>query len=253
MRWDGSTWTRPDIGDVKTMFSGMIHFGPNDIWVAGYDGHMLHWDGHTWTDSNIGGDEYILSLAGRAPNDIWGVGIGGRIVHYNGSEWLTVASPTQEQLGELRLLPDGTGWAVGWDITYFDGQQWRQEPSPTGKLLMSLALLSDHDGWAVGAEGVKLRLGPSYSAAGAVTDRSGEPLVGVELYSSQGEAVFTAVDGSYLFGDLAAGSVTITPTLKGWVFEPPSRTFTAPPAAEGLDFTARRVYRLYLPLVYKQY
>lgn len=253
MHWNGSVWTRPDLGGLQTMFSGMINFGPNDLWVSGYGGVMLHYDGHTWSNSPLGETDYILSLAGRAPNDIWGVGTGGEIVHWDGSAWQVVESPTELQLTELKLLPDGTGWAAGWDIARFDGQQWRLDRSPTGKLMMSLALTSDHDGWAVGAEGVKLRLGPSYSARGAVTDQSGEPLVGVELYSSQGEAVFTAVDGSYLFGDLAAGSVTITPTLKGWVFEPPSRTFTAPPAVEGLDFTAQRVYRLYLPLVYKQY
>ena len=253
MQWNGSAWTRPDLGDLKTMFSGMVNFGPNDIWVSGYGGVMLHYDGHTWSSDLIGGEtDYILSLAGRAPNDIWGVGVGGAIVHYDGTAWQNVESPTELQLGELKLLPDGTGWAAGWDIARFDGQQWRLERSPTGKLMMSLALTSDHDGWAVGAEGVKLCLGPSYSARGAVTDQSGEPLVGVEIYSSQSEVVFTDVDGSFVFGDLAADSITITPTLKGWVFGPPSRTFTAPPAAEGLDFTAQRYYPVYLPLVCKQ-
>ncbi len=248
MRWDGSAWTRPNIGDVQTMFSGMINFGPNDIWVAGYDNHILHWDGHAWVDSSFGGD-YILSMAGRAPNDIWGVGIEGRIVHYDGSGWGVVASPTEEQLGDIKLLPDGTGWAVGWDMVYFDGQQWRKVQSPTGKLLMSLTLLSEHEGWAVGAEGVKLRLGPAYSASGLVADTQGNPIAGVEVFNSQSQVAFSDVDGSYRFDDLAGGSITITPTLKGWTFDPPARTFSAPPAPEDINFVGRPLTKTYLPLM----
>jgi photosystem II stability/assembly factor-like uncharacterized protein len=250
MHWDGSAWSRPDLGDLKTMFAGMIHFGPNDIWAAGYDGHMLHWDGHTWdATTTIGQHEYILSLAGRAPNDIWGVGVNGRIVHYDGSDWLPAASPTEDQLGGIGILPDGTGWAVGWSIVSFDGQEWHRQPSPTQKLLMGLTLLSDHDGWAVGAEGVKLRLGPSYSARGVVTDANGQPLLGVELYNSQSQVAFTDVDGSYAFDDLAGGSITITPTLQGWTFDPPSRTFSAPPAPEDINFVGRSLSKTFFPLV----
>lgn len=216
---------------------------------------MFHYDGQAWTHYPIDAESYILSLAGKAPNDIWGVGMGGKIVHWDGASWQAAASPTEKQLGGLSVLPDGTGWAVGEDIVRFDGEQWQLvrtgRQGPTGKLLTSLVLIADHDGWAVGDKGVKLRLGPAYTAQGTVRDGTGELLSGVAFAASQGDVVFSDLDGVYVFDDLSAGPVTITPVRKGWVFDPPSRTVTAPAGVVGLDFVGRPYAPLFMPLMAK--
>ena len=212
---------------------------------------MFHYDGQAWTHYPIDAESYILSLAGKAPNDIWGVGMGGKIVHWDGASWQAAASPTEKQLGGLSVLPDGTGWAVGEEIVRFDGGRWQLVRKPTGKLLTSLVLISDHDGWAVGDNGIKLRLGPAYTAQGTVRDPSGDPLYGVAFAGSQGDVVFSDMDGTYVFDDLSAGPVTITPVRKGWVFDPPSRTITALSVAATLDFVGRPYAPLFMPMMAK--
>lgn len=251
MHWNGTAWTRPDLGSPRTLFRSMAVFGPADIWASGYGGFMFHYDGQAWTNYAIDTESYILSLAGKAANDIWGVGTQGKIVHWDGASWHDAASPTEKQLGDLAVLPDGTGWAVGDDMVRLDGEQWQLVRKPTGKLLTSLVLISDHDGWAVGDNGIKLRLGPAYTAQGTVRDPSGDPLYGVAFAGSQGDVVFSDMDGTYVFDDLSAGPVTITPVRKGWVFDPPSRTITPLSVAATLDFVGRPYAPLFMPMMAK--
>ncbi|TKK91538.1 hypothetical protein FDA94_01800 [Herbidospora galbida] len=55
LHWDGRSWQRPAIPQVRGEVNSVTAFGPDDVWFAGRDlsrpGHItvLHWDGRTWT------------------------------------------------------------------------------------------------------------------------------------------------------------------------------------------------------------
>jgi len=68
---------------------------------------------------------------------------------------------------------------------------------------------------------------PAFAVAGRVVDANGSPLGGVAVALSGDASATTTTDagGGYRFAGLSAGvSVTITPTLAGFVFAPAART-----------------------------
>ncbi|MBA3532273.1 MAG: hypothetical protein H0T73_10165, partial [Ardenticatenales bacterium] len=77
----------------------------------------------------------------------------------------------------------------------------------------------------------------SFSARGRVVDVHGDPVPGVTLASSAGTLQRPDGMGNYTVTLGLAGSVTLTPTLSGYTFAPPTRTLTLPPDQVNQDFT----------------
>jgi len=77
----------------------------------------------------------------------------------------------------------------------------------------------------------------SFPAVGQVTNWNGAPLRGVELRVGPTQSGVTDSLGNYSLSGLVIGTHTITPSRPGYVFDPPSRTFSVPPLARRQDFT----------------
>jgi len=77
-----------------------------------------------------------------------------------------------------------------------------------------------------------------YDAWGVIT-LDGAPLAGVAVSNGAGKVATTDAAGRYRLAGLAAGAQTLTPSLAGYSFSPPSRAVTLPPDAFGQDFSAR--------------
>ncbi|MCJ7738918.1 MAG: DUF1080 domain-containing protein, partial [Anaerolineae bacterium] len=118
----------------------------------------------------------------------------------------------------------------------------------------SVVQLTDADPYAAGRIGlgviwsyttrfddvVVTSLGSSgYAVSGQVTDDEGQPFAGVGINTNQGHIATTDASGVYTLTQLITGRYMFTPTLSGYVFDPPTRTITVPPNAENQDFTAR--------------
>ena len=104
-------------------------FAPNDAWVGGYTGLLVHWDGTSWTVFNPGTTEALYRVWGDAPNDVWALGAYD-LLHYNGTTWTSTGS--FHNTGFIGLW--GTGphdvWAVqqGDPLYHFTGV-WTAVPS----------------------------------------------------------------------------------------------------------------------------
>src|SRR5262249_21342898 len=77
----------------------------------------------------------------------------------------------------------------------------------------------------------------SYTISGQIT-LSGAGLGGVTVTLSSGPTATTNSSGNYSFSNLPAGTYTVTPSLSGYTFTPPSRTFTNITANQTANFTA---------------
>lgn len=81
----------------------------------------LHYDGSQWTRVDVGKRvEWLHALSMTGSHDGWTVGgfTGARgsnlLLHYDGARWSSVAIPTQVELDGVSVLPSSrTGWAVG--------------------------------------------------------------------------------------------------------------------------------------------
>lgn len=80
-----------------------------------------------------------------------------------------------------------------------------------------------------------MKLVPTLS--GHVTDASLYPIPGVLFEASSGITTTTDTDGFYAFKDLVPGTYTITPTLSGYTFAPPSLSVRMPIGDASQDFT----------------
>ncbi len=74
-----------------------------------------------------------------------------------------------------------------------------------------------------------------YEVSGRVTDSEGNPLANVLVSAGGGYEDATNFNGEYAFG-APAGTYTLTVSLEGYNFEPPTRQVTVPPDASGQDF-----------------
>ncbi|MGA2132441.1 MAG: SBBP repeat-containing protein [Bryobacteraceae bacterium] len=99
----------------------------------------------------------------------------------------------------------------------------------------------------VGMNAFLSAISPSaYSISGQVTTATG-PLGGVSLMlsGSAGGLTETDVDGNFLFNNLTAGGTyTITPTLTGYTFAPPSQIFADLSANQSTIFSAANSYTI---------
>ena len=85
-------------------------------------------------------------------------------------------------------------------------------------------------------------LTPGVAISGQATAGT-NPLGGVGISISGAQTAFTSTDanGNYSVRSLAAGgSYTVTPSLSGYVFDPPSRAFSAVAADQSASFAANR-------------
>jgi arylsulfatase A-like enzyme len=80
-------------------------------------------------------------------------------------------------------------------------------------------------------------LGQVYTITGRIEDPNGAPFADVRITSRDGVSTTTGATGAYTLTDLPPGTYTLTPTLSGYAFWPPTRTVSLPPDAIGQGFT----------------
>ncbi|XXF77363.1 putative metal-binding motif-containing protein [Myxococcaceae bacterium GXIMD 01537] len=80
LKWDGTSWTRmpfPNSSDLR----GVLAFGSNSVYVIAAGGGIFRFNGQAWTElTNVGGS--LRDIAGTSPDNIWVVGNNGRVIHW---------------------------------------------------------------------------------------------------------------------------------------------------------------------------
>jgi photosystem II stability/assembly factor-like uncharacterized protein len=144
--WDGSS----------PALTGVAALSPNDVWVVGALGIILHYHNGTWTQAaNPAGPIQLRAIAMVAPNEGWAVGDQGVILHYHDGTWTQVKSPPEAFLLAVTMLSPTEGWAAGEGgsgsvgaILHYSGGVWTPVPAPPGPVwLDSIAMVSPTDGW----------------------------------------------------------------------------------------------------------
>ncbi len=90
-----------------------------------------------------------------------------------------------------------------------------------------------------------------YTTSGTIRTISGVGVAGVTVLLGAGITATTIPDGSYTISGLSAGNYTLTPSLSGFTFSPPSITINLQSDISGQNFTVPNPpqYHDYLPLI----
>jgi hypothetical protein len=143
-------------------FEGIWGSAPDNIYVVGDNGQILHYDGVEWKRMSTawsGGGSDFYSIWGSSENDIY-IKSYTKIYHYNGKDWPPVVSCT---INGGSLINGGFIWgssandifalgAAG-TILHYDGNQWSSMESGTTKNLKAIWGTSKTNVYAVGEGG----------------------------------------------------------------------------------------------------
>lgn len=138
-QWDGSAWKQhqppsectqrgTSFGGMPTFcnFTGIVAFGPDDVWVAGnaawpgFKGPLLfHWDGKAWRPVKVGvenADTAFSEISGT-PGDLWAVGhtsgYGGPVaVHGDGTKWRMIEGLPTARMTDIAVDERGNPWVL---------------------------------------------------------------------------------------------------------------------------------------------
>ena len=153
--WRGGDWSYDDTTGTSQTLYGVWAAAPDDVWVAGASGTMLHWNGLGWTTVPSGTTNHLWRIWGRADDDIMAVGRLGAAVHYNGSAWTQVApSSIDWEISSTWSAGEGV-WYIGghegrlvrWDVA---AGTWTPIATGTTGSIEALWGTGPDDVWAVG-------------------------------------------------------------------------------------------------------
>lgn len=159
--------------------------GPNDAWVVGSDGLILHYDGNSWSQEVFEGLDSVslFTVSGRAADDVWVVGGGPRgvLLRRDADGWSEVELPqfTPQVLQGLWTAPGRpvyVGGAYGFTAR-LDEAGWWQPDAATPNVLHAVGEDPGGGVWAVG--GSIMALAPVYAGTILAAERE-VPLLDVE-------------------------------------------------------------------------
>ena len=83
--YNSSSWARQAAPNGTSDLYGISALAASDVWAVGNIGNVLHFDGSSWSRQDIGLTRRLNAVSARVSNDIWAVGDGGLVIHYDGS------------------------------------------------------------------------------------------------------------------------------------------------------------------------
>jgi photosystem II stability/assembly factor-like uncharacterized protein len=146
-------------------YFGIWGTGPDDIFLVGEIGTVLHFDGTTWTNLNTTTSTRTLkSVWGTGSDNVYAVGAGGTVLHYfipdaernqpdAKPRWFQESTPTTVELNAVYGGNRNAVWAVGNAGTILARdpatQTWNIQPSGTVESLHGLWAARGDQGPAV--------------------------------------------------------------------------------------------------------
>ena len=134
--FDGGAW-KPMSGDVSGRSLNRVWgSGPNDVFVVGEQGVLMHYDGSTWSEVESGVQANLNDIWGYSAENIYVVGdmevffgptrySAATILHFDGVAWSRMESRYIEALRAVWGNSPHDVFALGWRaLARYDGRAW---------------------------------------------------------------------------------------------------------------------------------
>ncbi len=191
--YQNSTWTEEIVKPgIFPQASAMV--SPDEIWIIGNHGRMLHKKNGIWTyrplslDTTAMKEANLMDIEMLNPDFGWVVGRRGTIASYDGKKWSFVSLPEElisTPFLSVDITNDGAVWLAtdnGLILRYFQ-ENWTQFTDKNSGTLCSISMQSPTSGWAVGSYGRILKYdGQAWSRA-----HSPSPMMYVKSNNCSGE------------------------------------------------------------------
>ncbi len=213
---------RPLRFDVDLL--GVWGSGPDDIWMSGDKGTLLHWNGKTLLPWASGTSVALRAVGGTGASDVWMAGDGGTLLHWNGQQLASeTVGDAQTVLRAVHASPDGALLlAVGDNGVIYrrQGDAWKLENTSGGVNLHAVVATGAGQAWAAGAQGQALKLsGGSWTTTSLPKANVAVRALGLSpqgrLYAVGDEGYLAATSGTTWEATLANDSQNPPRALRG--------------------------------------
>jgi hypothetical protein len=158
--WNGSSWTPVPISvGGELQLRHVWGARPNDLWLAGQGGLVVHGDGERWKVVPSGVKQDIHAIWGSGPGDVWFGGGDGVLLHWNGGSFTQVPSGSTQNIAALWGTGPAEVWAIGGGglgssapMRHWDGKSWTVTPGT--EVLMAAWGAGPGNVWAAGYDGL---------------------------------------------------------------------------------------------------
>jgi hypothetical protein len=177
---------------------GVWGSAPNDVFVAGDSGSVLHWNGSAWRKMSTGTREGLRRVWGTSGSNVYVSGEHGTLLHYDGAAWSRVAVPTTVTLERVWGSSAGDVYVGGAEATllHYDGTAWSRVAIPVDPTYTVFAVwgTSASNVFAAGSGGFVLR----WDGASWIREDSGRPEQILGLWGASGTDVFASMAGGWV-------------------------------------------------------
>jgi hypothetical protein len=159
----GPGWRAAGALPSQVTFSSIWGSGPDDVWVTGEQGTLLHWDGAGWSAASSGTSQALRAVMGTSKSNVWAAGLDGTFLHFDGRSWSSMRpggapwspapGPGVKPFYALYAAAEDDLWVAGFGVRHFDGTRWSEPVYPTGLPIKALGGVGSQKIWMVGNEG----------------------------------------------------------------------------------------------------
>jgi len=123
---------------------------------------LRHFNGQSWAIVDAGTLPDLRAISAVAPNDVYVCGANGTVLHYNGTNWTPMTTGVSSTLTSIVAFPGGRAFAIGDGVAIeLDQGVWKQSFTPIGTL-RRLAGSSFDDVFALGDQAMYHRDGQGW-------------------------------------------------------------------------------------------
>ncbi len=87
--------------------------GPDDVFVVGSHGMILHNDGDRWSPQATCTDQHLMGIWGSAGDNVYAASIEGSVIYFDGSSWKVIESRTLRRYYAIHGSGPDTVFAAG--------------------------------------------------------------------------------------------------------------------------------------------
>jgi len=249
---------QPPSASIDLLYVSNLHMndsnlGTSSLYLSGLSGALVENSSHGWSHNAgpaiyvVGAGEAILDrvrcsasvttlAADAATSRLWVIDSGCPVLdsHAQVTEVVTPATPEDDPVQYVRGRFEA---ALGRGPDAAAHFYWSEKLLRCGADAACVADARDAlDAYLSGSPA------PTFALAGIITDDEGTPLAGVTvaLAGSQAARAVTDQSGGYRFASLpSSGNYSVTASKPHYTFDPPTLSFTTPPADLRGDFAAK--------------
>lgn len=144
-RWNGRSWQSVRLPAESRALFAWWDGGPNDLWLGGRGGQLLHYDGKGWARQTLEVRTPWRAFVGHSASDLWAIGDRGLLAHFDGKAWSLVDDVAMADL-HAGVRVGNELWVVGDDgivLRHGADGAWRTEHIAEAGALLAIHRGSD--------------------------------------------------------------------------------------------------------------